>query len=189
DRMTERERYRSRAMYYPRTRNWGKCVEEYGALVKQYPADLAGHINVNYCYENLNNLPKVVEELQHSLEILPQNQPSRANLALSLSYMGDFSVSERESRKVWQGNPSYEKAYRGLAYAQVGQGQIAEAIKTYQQLEKVSNVGESSAASGMADIALYEGRLGDALQLLQRGAAVDLKAGRTDSAAADLALL
>jgi tetratricopeptide (TPR) repeat protein/predicted Ser/Thr protein kinase len=189
DRMTERERYRSRAMYYLRTRNWGKCVEEYGDLVKQYPADLAGHINVTYCYENLHNLPKVVEELQRSLEILPQNQPSRANLALSLSYMGDFSAAEREARKVLQVNPSYEKAYRGLAYAQVGQGQIAEAIKTYQQLEKVSNVGESSAASGLADIALYEGQLGEAVQLLQRGAAIDLKAGRTDSAAADLALL
>jgi tetratricopeptide (TPR) repeat protein len=103
--------------------------------------------------------------------------------------MGDFPAAEREARKVLEVNPSYEKAYRGLAYAQVGQGQIAEAIKTYQQLEKVSNVGESSAASGLADIALYEGRLGDAVQLLQRGAAVDLKAGRTDSAAADLALL
>jgi len=189
DRMTERERFRSRGMYYLRTRNWGRCVEEYGELVNQYPADLAGHINITYCYENLHKLPKVIEELQRSLEILPQNQPARSNLALSMSYMGDFPAAEREARKVLQVNPSYEKAYRGLAYAQVGQGQLAEAVKTYRQLEKVSNVGESSAAYGLADIALYEGRFGDAAQLLQHGTAVDLQAGRLDSAAADFALL
>jgi eukaryotic-like serine/threonine-protein kinase len=123
------------------------------------------------------------------LEILPQNQPSRANLALSMSYTGDFPAAEREARKVLQASPSYEKAYRGLAYAQVGQGQLAEAIKTYRQLEKISNLGQSSAAYGLADIALYEGRFGDAAQLLQQGAAVDLQAGRPDSAAADFALL
>ena len=42
---------------------------------------------------------------------------------------------------------------------------------------------------GLADIALYEGRLSDATRLLQQGAAVDLQAGRLDSAAADLAML
>src|SRR3989442_11224969 len=52
-------------------------------------------------------------------------------------------------------------------------------------LERVSDLGQSVAAPGLADIALYEGRLGDAAQLLQQGAAVALQAGRRDSAAAD----
>ena len=42
DRMTERERYRIRGFYYIRTGNWQKCVEEYSALMKQYPADNVG---------------------------------------------------------------------------------------------------------------------------------------------------
>jgi len=90
---------------------------------------------------------------------------------------------------VLKASPSYEQAYLALAFAQVGQGQLAEAVKTYQQLEKISDQGQSTAAQGLADIALYEGRLGEAAQLLQHGAALDLQAGRLDSAAANFAAL
>jgi eukaryotic-like serine/threonine-protein kinase len=189
DRMTERERYRIRGLYYLRTGNWEKCVEEYSELVKYYSADNTGHNNLSICYKNLHNTPKAIEELQRAVEILPNNQPSRVNLALYTSYAGDFPTAEREARTVLKASPSYEKAYVGLAYAQVGQGQLAEAIKTYRQLEKISNIGQSMAAHDLADIALYEGRLGDAAQLLQQGAAADLQARRLDSAAADFAAL
>jgi len=90
---------------------------------------------------------------------------------------------------VLQANPStYPQAYDALAYAQVGQGQLAEAIKNLstapegQQLRTVL-----SRPLGLADIALYEGRFGDAAQFLQEGAAADMKADRPDSAAADFA--
>jgi eukaryotic-like serine/threonine-protein kinase len=189
DRMTERERYRIRGLYYLRTENWEKCVEEYSELVKQYSADNAGHTNLSICYKGLHNTPKAIEELQRAVEILPHNQPARVNLALYLSYAGDFPAAEREARTVLQFNPSYGTGYVGLAYAQVGQGQLPEAIETYRQLEKISDLGQSLAAPGLADIALYEGRFGDAAQLLEQGAAGDLKAGRADSATADFALL
>lgn len=189
DRMTERERYRIRGLYYLRTENWQKCVEEYSELVKQYPADNAGHNNLSICYKGLHNTPKAIEELHQMLLIQPGSQPARVNLALYLSYVGDFAGAEREARKVLQSNSSYETAYVGLAYAQVGQGQLDEAIKTYQQVEKVSGLGQSLAAPGLADIALYQGRLSDAARLLERGAEGDVKAGRLDSAAADFALL
>jgi len=189
DRMTERERYRIRGLYYLRNRNWEKCVEENIQLVKQYPADSIGHLNLSYCYKGLNNTPKAIEELQRSLEILPHNEMAHMNLAWFISFTGDFPAAEREARAVLQANPSYEKAYRGLAYAQFGQGKLADAIKTYRQLEKISNLGQSLAAQGLADIALYEGRLGDAAQVLQQGAATDLQAGRLDSAGVDFAAL
>jgi tetratricopeptide (TPR) repeat protein len=189
DRMTERERYRIRGFYYFTTGNWERCVEEYSELVKQYPADNIGHNNLSICYKSLHNTPKAIEELHRALEVLPHNQFARVNLAMFLSYTGDFPASEREARTALEASPSYEVAYVALAMAQVGQGQLAEAIKTYRQLEKVSNFGQSLAAPGLADIALYEGRLGDAAQLLQQGAAVALPAGRLEPAAADFALL
>jgi eukaryotic-like serine/threonine-protein kinase len=190
DRMTERERYRIRGLYYLRSENWEKCVEENIELTNQYPADNIGHINLSVCYKSLHNTPKALEELQRALEIMPSNQLARVNLALYLSYTGDFPAAEREARTVLQANPStYGQAYVALAYAQVGQGQLGEAIKTYRQLQKVSNLGHSLAAPGLADIALYEGRLSNAAQLLQEGAAADVQAGRLESAAADFAFL
>jgi tetratricopeptide (TPR) repeat protein len=188
DRMTERERYRVRGFYYLQNGNWEKCVEEYSELVKQYPADNIGHNNLSICYKGEHNTPKAIEEVRRSLEVAPNND-QRANLALYLAYTGDFPASEQEARKVLQVNPSFETGYAELAYAQVGQGQLAEAIKTYQQLEKVSNFGQSIAAQGLADIALYEGRLADAVRFLETGASADLKAGRLDSAAANFGLL
>jgi tetratricopeptide (TPR) repeat protein len=189
DRMTERERYRIRGLYYLDTENYEKCIEENSALVKQYPADNIGHNNLSICYLGLNNLPKAVEELQRALEVLPNNQFARVNLALDLAYTGDFTGAEREARTVLKVNPSYTQAYVALAFAQVGQGHLAEAIKTYQDLQKIGDQGQSIAFQGLADIALYEGRLAEAAQLLQQGAALDLKGDRPDSAAANFAEL
>ena len=188
DRMTERERFRIRGLYYLQTGNWAKCVEEYSELVKQYPADNNGHNNLSICYKGEHDTPKAIEEVRRSLEVSPNNE-LRANLALYLAYTGDFSTAEQEARKVLQVNSGFEIGYAALAYAQLGQGQLAEAIKTNQQLEKVSNFGQSMAAQGLADIALYEGRLADAVRFLETGAAADLKAGRLDSAAADFTML
>jgi tetratricopeptide (TPR) repeat protein/predicted Ser/Thr protein kinase len=188
DRMTERERYRIRGLYYLTAENWEKCIEENSELVKQYPADNMGHNNLSICYKSEHNTPKAIEELKRSLEVAPNNQ-LRVNLALYLSYTGDFPAAEREARTVLQVNPGFETGYAALAYAQVGQDQLAEAIKTYQQLQKTSSFGQSMAAPGMADIAIYDGRLSDAVHLLETAAAADVQAGRLESAAADFGLL
>jgi tetratricopeptide (TPR) repeat protein len=189
DRMTERERYRVRGLYYLSVGNWDKCIEENSELVRQFPADNAGHNNLSICYKGEHNTPKAIEELRRSLAVSPNNNQLRVNLALYLSYTGDFQGAEREARTVLQANPSFDTGYAALAYAQVGQGQLDDAIKTYKQLEKVSSFGQSMAAGGLADTALYEGRLTDAVHLLESGAAADLKADRLDSAAADFTLL
>src|SRR5205823_5031384 len=86
-------------------------------------------------------------------------------------------------------NPSYEKGYLTLAYAQLGQGQPAQAAETYQQLEKISVLGASIAASGLGDLALYEGRFSDAARIFESGAAADLKANTPERAAEKFAAL
>ena len=156
--------------------------------MKQYPADNIGHNNLSICYKGEHNTPKAIEELRRSLEVSPNND-IRANLALDLAYTGDFQAAEQEARKVLQANPGFEIGYAALAYAEVGQGKVAEAIQTNRQLEKVSSYGQSMAAQGLADIALYEGRLAETVRFLETGAAADLQAGRPDSAAADFGLL
>ncbi len=189
DRMTERERYRIRGLYYLRSGNWQNCVEEYSELVKKYPSDYSGHNNLAVCFKLLRNMPRSIQELRQAVAILPKALMSRMNLGLHSAYAGDFLTAEREAREVIQLNPSYEKAYMALAYAQVGQGQLADAIGTYRQLEKISTLGSSIARLGLADIALYEGRLSDAAQILEQGAAADLGNKRLDSAAANFGAL
>src|SRR5262249_1030645 len=97
-------------------------------------------------------------------------------------YANDFKSCERGGREVLQLNPQYEEAFLVVAYAQLGQGQLTQATDTYQKLEKVSSWGASLAASGLANLALYQGRFREGIQILEKGAAADVAAKNTDAA-------
>ncbi len=173
DRMTERERYRTRGAYYRTIGDLQKCVEEYNDLVRQYPAHNSGHVNLATCYSDLRNMPKALEEARRAVEIAPKSAFQRRNLALIAAYAGDWQTAERESRAALELNPSYEDAYLTLAYAEILQGQVSQAADTYRQLGKIKSLGSSYATSGLADVALYEGHFSDAVRILEEGVAAD----------------
>jgi tetratricopeptide (TPR) repeat protein len=183
DRMTERERYRTRATYYFFSGDLQKCSEEYGLLLARYPSDVAAHNNLGICYAELRNMPKALEEMQRAADILPKKAIYRFNHALYQAYSGNFQTAENEVRAALRMNPAYLKGYLTLAYSQLGQNQLDQAQDTYRALEKTSDVGASLAASGFADIAVYEGRYNDAVRILEKAAATDLTAGKMDLAA------
>jgi len=183
DRMTERERYRVRGQYYIRIENWQKCVEENSELVNEYPADDIGQTNLAACYAHLLNMPKAMQVAQHDLQISPNDAISRMNYSLYSCYANDFRSCEHGGNEVLQLNPKKETAFLVVAYAQLGQGQLVQAIETYQKLEKVSSRGKSLAAAGLANIALYQGRFQEGIQILEKAAAADIAEKNLDSAA------
>lgn len=183
DRMTERERYRVRGQYYIRTENWQKCVEEYTELTKQYPADDIGQNNLALCYGRMLNMPKAMEVAQRALDLTPKDVNVRINYSLYSCYAGNFQTCEGEAQKVLELNPNYEEGFVVLAYAQLGQSQLSQAAETYEKLSKISPRGESVAAAGLANLALYQARVQDAIQILEKGAAADLAAKNPDAAA------
>src|SRR2546428_1356827 len=134
-------------------------------------------------------MPKAIEEVRQAAAILPKRTLYRNNIALYASYGSDFQTGEREARAVQGLDPSYATGFIALAFAQLGQGKLEEAAETYQRLEKISKLGASNAKSGLADLALYEGRFGDAARILEEGAAADLSAMYSDKAAAKFAAL
>ncbi|HEV3481298.1 MAG TPA: serine/threonine-protein kinase [Candidatus Acidoferrales bacterium] len=189
DRMTERERYRIRGVYYIWTENWQKCVEEFSELTKLYPADNIAHENLAGCYASWHNMPKAVEEARLAVQIAPKDSIARNNFSVFACYAGDFQTCEREAHEVQRLNPSDEDGYLDLAHAQVGLGQLPEAAETYQQLQKLGARGASLAASGLANLDLYQGRYQQAIQILEKGVAADLAAKESDRAADNLAML
>ena len=80
-------------------------------------------------------------------------------------------------------------ALLALAFAQLGQGQLPQAIETYQKLGTIDALGASFAASGLGDLAAVEGRFSDAVRILEQGAAADLASKSADRAAAKFAAL
>jgi eukaryotic-like serine/threonine-protein kinase len=186
DRMTDRERYRVRGLYYFATSNYPKCIDEYNELLNRYPADDSAWANIAACYLSLRRIPEAVTSAQRAVQIVPKGAVQRVVLSFYSSYSGDFDAGEREARTALGLNPS-SQAYLALAEAQLGLGQMDHAADTYHQMEKMDALGASLAASGLADVASYEGRYADAVRTLDQGAAADLAAKNSDSAAEKLA--
>lgn len=189
DRMTERERYRTRGMFYFITGDYQRCVEEYGSLIARYSSDVSAHNNLAICYSYLRNIPKTIEEIRRASEILPKRVLYRFNLAAFESLGGDFPTAERDVLAALGTEPSNEKGYLILATAQLGQNELSQATDTYRKLQTISPTGASFAASGLADLAIYEGHYSDAVRILTDGTTADLSAKRSDRAAGKFAPL
>jgi len=185
DRMTEREKFRTLGGYYLLvTHNYEKAIENYVALVDQYPADESGHANLAYAYLNVRNVPKAVEEGRKAIEIYPKNTLQRTNYAMYSMYAGDFRTALAESNKVLEANPSYEYALLTVANSQVGAGELDAARQTWERLRALSPLGASMASLGRADLEMYLGRPREAAEMLGKGSKADEAAGSPGEAAA-----
>jgi eukaryotic-like serine/threonine-protein kinase len=187
DRMTERERYRDRGLYYLTAGDWQDCVQQNTQLVTRYPADRVGANNLASCYTGLRNAPKAVEAAQHAVEILPKGVGQRLNLGYIEAFAGDFADSEKEAHTALGINPKAAQGYLVLAEALIGQAQIDKAAEAYRQLQSLGAA--STATAGLADLAAYQGKYAEAARLLTQGAAADLAGKDLDSAARKYAAL
>lgn len=175
DQMTDREKYRTRGGYYLFTQKYKKAIEEYSSLVEQFPADSAGHTNLAFAYFLGYKMSQAFEEGLRAVQLDPENLDYRFNLSWYALASGDFERAEQETRKTLEIKSSYEKTYVVLALAELAQERPAEASETYRQLGTLSSYGASLATTGLADLAVYEGRLEDALAILNKGIEFDLE--------------
>jgi len=189
DRMTDREKLRTRGGYYLASMNPQKAVEEFSTLVDQYPADTMGHSSLAYGYYLQHDIKRAIEEARKALAIYPKNVPYHNNVALYSTYAGDFAAAEKEARTALELNPSYAKAYLSLGFAQIASGNYQDAAQTYQKLAGVSVLGASLAATAEADLALYRSNPGAALPVLEKGIADDISQKSDANAAQKYAML
>ena len=186
DTMTERERYRTRGFYYRVTNDYRGCVKEFGDLIAKYSVDTMARNNRAVCLTYLRDIPGAVEEMRQIVKILPNRTMYLENLSQYLAYSSDFPAAERQARSIKQ--PGLF-GLLPLASAQIGQGRASDAQETYRTLGKVDDQGASYAASGLADVAVFEGRFSDAARLLREGISADLVSKDADRAADKLVAL
>jgi tetratricopeptide (TPR) repeat protein/predicted Ser/Thr protein kinase len=186
DNMTERERFRTRAVLYFLDGDTQKCVEEYGTLLQRYPSDTGAHNNMADCLVRLRNMPKALEEIRRAIAILPKRATYRLNDSTYSAYAGDFQTAAKEAGVTLQLVPGFSWGFGAQAFASLGQGQVAPAAQEYEEVRKTDT---SYAAGGLADLAIYEGRYRDAVKILEKGAADDSAAKNPDAAADKLSAL
>jgi serine/threonine protein kinase/tetratricopeptide (TPR) repeat protein len=184
DRMTERERFAARGSYYRMTGDYQQCAKEYSDLIALYKADTVALNNLGVCRAKMRDMAGAVEALRQAVQILPNRVTYRANLALFADYAGDFGAAQGEVEGLQ--NPDAH-GIAALALSQVGQGRLQDAAATYAKLATMDAWGTSFSASGLGDLALYDGRFAEAVRIFEQGAAADLAAKHPDSAATKFA--
>jgi tetratricopeptide (TPR) repeat protein len=128
----------------------------------------------------MKNMREAMNEMQQAVQMLPNHVGYRTNLALLTDFAGDFEAAEHEVAAIPQPDA---RALLALAYSQHARGLLPEATATYEKMSTMGPVGASSAASGLADMAVYQGRFSEAVPILEKGAAADLAAGNASRAA------
>ncbi|MBM3312394.1 MAG: tetratricopeptide repeat protein, partial [Candidatus Aminicenantes bacterium] len=180
DQMGEREKFRTMGMYYLKQRNSQKAIQEYTELLAKYPADFSGRINLATAHFYAHNFSEAKKFGRQAVEVYPNNSMSRFNLSWYALADSDIEMAEEEAQKAIDQSPKYEKAYVVLALSKFLKGEASQAPEIYDKLRPISAVGASLALLGMTDIALYEGRLSRAVELLENEIIAAEKAGRKE---------
>jgi tetratricopeptide (TPR) repeat protein len=167
DRMTEREKYRTRGGYYLQIRDLDKSREQFESLLKQFPAESTGLTNLAVVAAGQRDMSRALEIGRRASAIYPNNVLRRNNVALFAMYGGDFAAAEKVAREVLGINPKFEKAYVVTAMSHLATGHPEEAEATWQHLQTVSATGRDFAVHGRADLAIYQGRLAEASRILE----------------------
>jgi eukaryotic-like serine/threonine-protein kinase len=183
DRMTDRERYRTRGGYFVTIQDSRKAVEEYSALVAKYPADNAGYANLALAQFYLRNMQSSLEHGRKAVEIYPKNIAQRNNVALYAMYAGDFKAAIQEAEAVLALDNTFPKAYLAIALSSFALGKREQTLERLAQVEKVSPRGASLASAALIDLAIAEGRVEEAAELALKAAELEESAGNKDAGA------
>jgi len=143
--------------------------------VKQFPADNAGLANLGLAYVFKGDFPRALDYTRKALSLYPQNVPQRNNAGYFAMYSGDFPAALQDQKRVLEINPGFVNGYIGLALAQEASGARDEAVATWKNLEALGPAEASTAVEGLADLAVLEGRLGDARDALEKGSQEDVR--------------
>lgn len=173
-RMTEREKYRTLGNYYIAVpHNYEKAIENLSTLVKLYPYDRGGHVNIAISYFYLRNFDKALEHGRRSVEIAPKDVMNRANYALYAMYAGDFATAAAQATAVIRQDQKVYRMYLPIAMAALANSDFDAATAAYDAMARSGGPGASLANLGLADLALYQGRFADAERLLTDGIKID----------------
>jgi eukaryotic-like serine/threonine-protein kinase len=113
------------------------------------------------------------------VSILPKRAIYHSNLAMDLVFNGDFAAAALEAAEALK--LGYVNGYLIQAFVSLGQEQPERAAEAYHNLEKSL---PSDAVTGLADLAVYQGRYSEAAAILEKGAKADLAGPRPDKDAA-----
>jgi predicted Zn-dependent protease len=158
-------------------------------LVERHPADAAALELLGRARVAQRDLTGAADATRRALALEPASATLHAQAGRIALVTGDLEGASRECRRAVDLDGDLSGAHAGLALAQLLGGQRDAAIATWEGLARRGPEAASVAAEGLADLASFEGRLGDARALLEEGIAADQARGDAERNGYKLAML
>ena len=119
-----------------------------------------------------------LRDMEHALEvgrkasaIYPLNVLRSNNVALFAMYASQFEEAEKQAAAVLEMNKEFPKAFVAMGISQLALGRPDDATATFTRAAGLSGAARDFAMAGLADQAMYEGRLGHAAGILDKAIA------------------
>jgi tetratricopeptide (TPR) repeat protein len=172
DRVGERDRLKFLGDYYQRvTEDYGRAIAEYEQLLAKWPTDLGAETNIANAYQMEGNKTRMLEAGLRALHDHPHEIVVHLNFPIYEIIAGHFEQAVADLRAFTHDYARPQATtYAYLAIASLYLGHRDDAVATCDQLAAVD---QSLGLAVQADIALSEGRLGDAAALLDKGILAD----------------
>jgi tetratricopeptide (TPR) repeat protein len=182
DRVTEHERFYIAAHYYAALGDIPKETETYEFWIRSYPRDSIPQLNVSLNYLQLGQFDKALEASRKALELDPSAQLNYAGVARDFMLNGRLDEAQQILRRAFDGGMD-SVGLRGI------QNTIAflegDMATVQRNLEWAKGRASSGGLfSGRAGMAIYYGKLHEALGFLQQ-AVNEAKSQRSPKRAAN----
>ncbi|HEX8791325.1 MAG TPA: protein kinase [Polyangiaceae bacterium] len=165
DRMGERDRLGFLGDYYGTVGDYPRAIDAYEKLRARWPQDLSSAINLAVTYQQFGDDKRALEAGRSAAQAFPRNPLARGNMVSFLLRTDAFDEALREGQRVMADLPTAPEVVPGyMAIAQLLLGRPKEAVDV---LSGLTQKDPRLAAAGLADVALYEGRLHDATAILE----------------------
>ena len=131
DRMTDREKLRTRGQYYLFTGNSAKAIEENEALIERYPSDGVGLGNLGFAYFQTRQFDQAAAIVARAVQLQPTNVPRLNNAALYALYAGKFEDAMAGGKKASDLQKPTGPAWLTQALSAAALGKYDEASASY----------------------------------------------------------
>jgi serine/threonine protein kinase/tetratricopeptide (TPR) repeat protein len=178
DQIGERDRLKILGDYYANvTEESDRAIASYQQLLATWPKDQAAENNIANAYARRGDAKSAFVAIERAARDHPLNLTVRANLPQFAIFAGQYDRAIAELRRNTTEFPRAAvntQFYLALAYAL--SARRGEAVAAYARFRAGHEV---PGAIAEADFAIAEGRLGDAMAVLEHGLATDATTGNT----------
>ena len=187
DLLSEREAAQLDSVYHLLRDDYAAAISDYHRILTRWPADTRFRSNLAATFYQRGEYPRALEAGLRAAREHPHLVIPRSNVVCYYLATGDLEQVVGEARDVLEAfphPPSFAYAFGAAASAMLGREGAATAM--HAKLEKSE---AASAVTVLADFALFEGRLADAVAALKAGITADEALKATAAAQSKWAML